>query len=241
MGGRSGMLEGMKTPGEIFAATRTITFDCYGTLVDWETGLKAALSELFGAEALGDRATEVFDAYVEAEAAVEAEAYRPYREVLAEAARRVGRRFGLTPRESPDPFMADHLRGWQPFADTNAALRRLKARFRLGILSNIDRDLLDGTMKHLGVAFDFAVTAEDVRAYKPAHLHFLRFLNAHEGREGGLHAAQSIFHDGVPCGQLEIPFVWINRRGAPAPTERDEARPIAVFPDLASFADEICG
>jgi 2-haloalkanoic acid dehalogenase type II len=225
----------------IFSATRTLTFDCYGTLVDWEAGLKSALGELFGEAALDGRATEVFDAYVEAEAAVEGGSYRPYRVVLAEAARRVARMFDIEPATDPDPFMADHLRGWRPFPDTNEALKRLASRFRLGILSNIDRELLEATMRHFDVTFDLTVTAEDVRAYKPSHLHFLRFIHAHGGREGGLHVAQSLFHDGVPAAQLDLPFVWINRRGQAPPTRVDGPRPIAIYADLASFADEICG
>ncbi len=236
-----GILPAMGEASDIFAATKTLTFDCYGTLIDWEAGLKSALAGLFGEAALDGRATEVFDAYVEAEAAVEEEAYRPYREVLAEAARRVATLFDLAAPTDPDGFMAGHLKDWPPFQDTNAALKRLAAICRLGILSNIDRDLLDATMRHLEVPFDFTVTAEDVRAYKPAHLHFLRFLNAHGGREGGLHVAQSLFHDGVPAAQLDLPFVWINRRGQAPPSGSDGARPIAIYPDLAAFADDICG
>ena len=235
-----GILPGVSEASDIFAATKTLTFDCYGTLIDWEAGLRSALAELFGEAALDGRATEVFDAYVEAEAAVEEEAYRPYREVLAEAARRVATLFDVELANDPDPLMGDRLRDWCPFADTNEALKRLAARYRLGILSNIDGDLLDATLRHFDVPFDFTVTAENVRAYKPAHLHFLRFLNAHGGREGGLHVGQSLFHDGVPAAQLDLPFVWINRRGQAPPGGSDGPRPIAIYPDLASFADEIC-
>ncbi len=132
--------------------------------------------------------------------------------------------------------VADSVGRWRPFPDTNAALVALKRRFKLGVLSNVDRDLFARTAEQFEVAFDFVVTAEDVRSYKPALPHFERFLDTFNGRDGGLHVAQSQYHDGVPAAQLGIPFVWINRRRE---QRRKDVRPVAEYPDLASFVEAV--
>ena len=135
-------------------------------------------------------------------------------------------------------FLAESLPDWPTFPDTNGALARLKGRYRLGVLSNVDRDLFAATTRKLNVQFDLAVTAQDVRAYKPADAHFERLLTSYGPREEVLHVAQSLFHDGVPAGELSIPFVWINRYGE---TNETQVRPLATYPDLRSFADEALG
>src|SRR5262249_21198886 len=140
------------------------------------------------------------------------ETYRSYREVLTETSRRLASRFGWPMPESRAGFLADSLPGWPPFPDTNRSLERLAAAgYRLGILSNVDDDLLAGTRRHFSVPFESIVTAQQVRSYKPGHAHF---LTARE-RIGGarwLHAAQSYFHDVTPARELGIPTAWINRR-----------------------------
>lgn len=179
-----------------------VTFDCYGTLIDWESGIANAFAGC-------DRAA-VIDAYGRHEPAVEAEAYRPYREILRETARRVSADLGCG---APD--LVASLPAWQPFADTNAALQRLRAAgVRLAILSNVDDDLLAATRRHFTVDFDFVVTAQQVRSYKPGRAHF----DAARQRIGGarwLHAAASNFHDVVPANALGIDTAWINRGGWP--------------------------
>ncbi|HWP43326.1 MAG TPA: haloacid dehalogenase, partial [Blastocatellia bacterium] len=122
---------------------------------------------------------------------------------------------------------------WTPFADTNAALERLASRFELGILSNIDDDILDATRKHFTVDFALVVTAEQVRSYKPGHAHFLE-AKRRAGARRLLHAAQSYFHDVVPASQLGIPVVWVNRNAETIP--EGGARPTYEVPDLASLA-----
>jgi 2-haloacid dehalogenase len=221
---------------EVLVKTKTLTFDCYGTLIDWEAGLKASLGELFG-ELPAGKEEEVLRAYIEAEAAVQTDGYKPYSEVLAITAERVGRMFDIVVPPGTTDRMAELLPAWPPFPDTNAALTRLNERYRLGILSNIERHLFEATAKHFDVEFDFVITGEDVLAYKPSHLHFHRLINAYDGRDSTVHVAQSLFHDGVPAGQLGIPFVWINRRGQKNDTE---AKPLAEFPDMGSFAEAAC-
>ena len=181
------------------------------------------------------RAAELFESYLEAEAAIEGGGYLPYREVIATALRRTVQVTGVQVETEVDG--AEVVAQWQPFPDTVEALVRLKQRYRLGVLSNIDRDLFAGTARHFGTTFDFIVTAEDVGAYKPAHAHFERLLSAHGPRDAVLHVAQSLFHDGTPAGELGIPFVWINRYGEPNLTD---VEPLAVFPDLQSLAEIAC-
>lgn len=211
-----------------------VTFDCYGTLIDWESGIGAAFLAAAAADGLALDRGAVLAAYAGLEPRVEAEAHRSYRQVLAETARRVAARLGWPLAAARADFLARSLPDWPPFADTNPALERLAAAgYRLGILSNVDDDLLAGTRRHFAVGFDLLVTAEQVRAYKPAPDHFLEARR----RLGGarwLHAAQSRFHDIAPARALAVPVAWINRRGESGTAE---PRPDREFPSLAALAD----
>src|SRR5260370_9672727 len=180
-----------------------ITFDCYGTLIDWESGIRAAFA---AAGVDGDAALR---ACAEIEPVVEHEKYRAYRAVLMETASRI----------APDVktnFLADSLPSWKPFRDTNPALERLhRAGIRLGILSNVDDDLIAETRKHFTVGFDLVITAQQVRSYKPGHAHFVT-ARQRIGDAKCLPAAQTNFHDIVPANQLGIANAWINRHGEEA-------------------------
>ncbi len=227
----------MESAIEVFKRTTTITVDCYGTLIDWSAGLWRSFTEIFG-PAVAEREQEWFDAYVRVEAEVESGPYRSYREILAVVTERLARQFELPLSHGREAKLAELLPGWAPFPDTNDALARLKQRFRLGVLSNIDKDLFADTAKQFGVAFDFVVTAEDVHSYKPAHGHFQRLIEAIGGAGRTLHVAQSLIHDGAPANDLGLDFVWINRY-----KERNHTsvHALAEFPDLRSFADAACG
>ncbi len=214
----------------------TITFDCYGTLISWAEGLESSLRAVFG-EALPGQQAELFEAYVRTEKVIESESYRSYRDVLGEVVRRMAARSSLPLPEDRVGRMAEDLPNWPPFRDTVDALRRLKRHYRLGILSNVDRDLIAGTAKQLRVPFDFIVTAEDVKSYKPGHAHFDRLLADHSNIESVLHVAQSLFHDGVPAQALGIAFVWINRYNE---VNQSSVKPLAEFANLASLADAAC-
>lgn len=227
----------MTTLEDALRRTETITFDCYGTLIDWAAGLKAAFEEIFGA-GVAARIPSLFDAYVDIEAEVESRPYRPYRAVLAEVVQEVARRFDLSLAPGRAEILTERLPGWKPFPDTNAALTRLKQRYRLGVLSNIDRDLFAATAKHFTVEFDFVITAQDVRSYKPFTMHFRRAIADRGPQESLLHVAQSLYHDGVPAAELDIAFVWINRYNHPNATN---VKPVAAFADLQSFAEMACG
>jgi 2-haloalkanoic acid dehalogenase type II len=200
-----------------------ITFDCYGTLIDWETGIINAFRTAAAADQVELRADQIIDAYAAEEATVEAMAYRPYREVLRETERRAAAVLGWREPTERAGFLANSLPHWKPFPDTNPALERLSRRFKLGILSNIDDDLLTATRRHFIVEFDLIVTAQQVGSYKPGHAHFREAMKR-IGDMRLLHAAQSYFHDVVPASQMSIPVVWVNRKnnqideGGPNPT-----------------------
>jgi len=211
-----------------------LTFDCYGTLVDWEGGLATAIMRAAWADGVRLERAAIIRAYMAAEREVEAGGYRSYREVLAEAAQGVAARLGWHLDPARASFLAESLPGWVPFADTNAALERLHgAGYALGILSNVDDDLLAGTRRHLAVAFELLVTAQQVRAYKPARPHFEAARRA-IGARRWLHVGQGYFHDMVPARVQGIPQAWINRNGD---TPDDGARVDREFPTLRELAD----
>jgi 2-haloalkanoic acid dehalogenase type II len=212
-----------------------ITFDCYGTLIDWESGIQAAFHDEAARDGIKLDGNQIIAAYNSEEPAVESEPYRPYREVLAQTARRVAVNLGWELKPERAGFLAASLYHWKPFADTNPALERLARHFELGILSNIDDDLLAATRRHFTVDFDFIVTAQQVKSYKPGLPHFTEALSR-AGSRRLLHAAQSYFHDVVPATRLGIPVVWVNRNGGavetngPLPTH--EVRNLSEFAGL---------
>ncbi len=211
-----------------------ITFDCYGTLIDWESGIRETLQRQLQS-AGREWEDQFFDLYLEREALHESAAYRPYREVLAAAEVDVLTAAGVNPL--PEPALADSLPNWKPFADTLQGLERLREKYKLGVLSNIDRDLFAQTARHLGVKFDIVVTAEDVQYYKPGPAHFDQMLKQSRlNKNQVLHVAQSLYHDIAVCNELNIPCVWINRRGE---ENTRSAQPIAEFSDLPSFASAV--
>lgn len=211
-----------------------VTFDCYGTLIDWEDGIWSAFQGLAAQHGWTVSREGVLGAYQTVEPVVEAEEYRSYRETLAEASRRVARTFGHDLPSGSEDFLAASLPAWRPFEDTNRALERIhRAGYRLGILSNVDDDLIAQSLRQLSVPFDLVITAQQVRSYKPELGHFLEARKViREAR--WMHAAQSYFHDIVPARALEIPVAWINRHAAVAELE---AKPDFELPDLDGLAD----
>ena len=189
-----------------------ITFDCYGTLIDWQSGIVQAFQSEAARDGVELSAQTIFDHYITEEPAVEAEEYRSYRDVLTLTALRVAGRLGWRIDGDRAGFLPESLRNWRPFPDTISALQRLGRRYSLGILSNIDDELLSGTIEQLKVPFDLIVTAQQVRSYKPGYAHFKEAL-ARTGNRHLLHAAQSYYHDVIPAVSLGIPVVWVNRNG----------------------------
>jgi 2-haloacid dehalogenase len=212
--------------------TRWATFDCYGTLIDWEGGMRAALEALVGAE----RAPEVLVGYHAAEPEVEAGPYRRYAEVMSLALSRAAEEAGVAVRPGEEDALARALPSWRAFPEVPGELRELRRRgWRLAVLSNCDREHVEASQRALGIAFDEVVVAQDVRSYKPAHDHWERFVSITGAeRERHVHVAASLFHDIAPARELGLTSVWINRAGeAPAPG------PARELPDLRGLADAL--
>ena len=209
-----------------------MTFDCYGTLIDWESGMLAAAG-------IGDG--EAFlEAYARHEAELEAGPYLPYREVLARSYLGAATDLGIEAADDDASAFAEAIRDWPAFGDTPGALARLAERYRLGVITNCDDDLFASSAERLGVDLDWVITAQQAEAYKPSHRPFeVAFERIGIERERILHVAQSLFHDHVPARRLGLTSVWIDRRGGKegsGATPEAEAQPDAVFPDMESFA-----
>jgi 2-haloacid dehalogenase len=192
---------------------RWATFDCYGTLIDWNGGIRGELARVFGE----DRADELLARYHELEPELQADGTLSYREVLTEAMRR------LDAPDTDQDALAQSLPNWQPFPEVPAALQEARSRgWKLAILSNTDRDFIDASMARLTVPFELAIVASEIGSYKPAHRHWERFFEqAQASREQHVHVAASLFHDIAPANELGLRSVWINRlaeRPVPRPT-----------------------
>jgi 2-haloacid dehalogenase len=217
-----------------------LTFDCYGTLIDWEAGLTTAFRPILEAHDATTDDEDVLVRFAGHEAAAEAGPYRTYREVLAVSLRGVAEELAFTPTAEEVAAFSASVGDWPAFADSEAALARLRRRFRLGVITNCDDDLFAASNRRLGVEFDWIVTAQQVGSYKPDEANFLAaFERLDLPPERIVHVAQSLFHDHVPAKRLGLTTVWIDRRsdrpgsGATPPAD---ASPDARFTDMASFA-----
>lgn len=223
--------------------SRWATFDCYGTLIDWETGIAAGLRRGLGRAAAGLGDDVLLERYARHETDLEAGPYRSYRDILGESLRRVGAELG-TDVAAPDvAAFGGSVADWPAFPDSADALRRLQRRFGLGVITNCDDDLFAASNRRLGITFDWVVTAEQARGYKPRIANFeLAFERLGLRRDRILHVAQSLYHDHVPARQLGLTSVWIDRRhdrpgSGATPVVEASAQPSARFPDLRSFAE----
>jgi 2-haloacid dehalogenase len=206
------------------ARDRWATFDCYGTLVDWNGGIRAQLARVFGDE----RAGELLERYHELEPQLQADGKLSYREVLTEAMRQLG-----APVEE-EAALADSLASWQPFPEVPEALGDARHQgWKLAILSNTDRDYIEASMERLGVPFEFAIVASEIGSYKPALGHW-RAFEERVGTPPDVHVAASLFHDVAPANDLGLPSVWINRLG-----EQPGPEPTRELPDLTRLAETL--
>ncbi len=223
-----------------FAQFEWLSFDFYGTLIDWESGLLGYLRPLLQQKdcAIGD--AEVLSLYSEFEPREQAGEYRSYREVLASVVRNFARELRFEVTEAEAAGLADSIRDWQPFGDTVAALHRLHSRYKLAILSNIDDDLFAHSARKLQVPFDCVVTAQQVRSYKPSLRNFEMLLERLAiPRDRLLHVAESLYHDVGAAGSLGIATVWVNRRQGKtsAATKLTDARPNMEVSTVGKLAD----
>jgi 2-haloacid dehalogenase len=217
-----------------------LTFDCYGTLINWEAGILTALHRILSAHGKKADDATLLKLYGDFETLSEEGTFHPYREVLQSVVRRFGAELGFTPTDEETRSLPDSLATWNPWPDTVAALQQLKTRFRLAIVSNVDDDLFAATRPKLAVEFDEVITAQQAQAYKPSLKIFelaLSRINAPAHRV--LHVGQSIFHDVVPAQALGLATVWVNRpsaRPGVGAVKTAEAKPDLTVSSLEELA-----
>ncbi|MGZ4291206.1 MAG: HAD family hydrolase [Gaiellaceae bacterium] len=205
---------------------RWASFDCYGTLIDWDGGVRAELARVFG----DDRADELLVRYHELEPALQTSGERSYHEVLTAAMRQLGAPSG------EEHGLAESLPGWRAFPEVRPSLDELRRRgWKLAILSNTDDDFIAASQVQIGVPFDEVVVAQEIGSYKPAHRHWEVFFDrTHAPREGHVHVGASLFHDVAPANELDLVSVWINRLG-----ETATVQPTRELPDLFALPETL--
>ena len=223
---------------------KVLTLDCYGTMIDWETGIFSALRPILTAHGKKIPDSALLELYSELEASAEASAekgeFLRYRDALQSVVRGFGERLGFSPTDAEVRSLPESLANWQPFPDTVEALRKLKSRYQLAVISNVDDDLFASTAPKLGVVFDHVITAQQAQCYKPCIRMFeLAEERIRVSRERWLHVGQSIYHDVIPAQSLGIATVWVNRpsprSGAGAATAA-AGTPDLEVPDLDTLA-----
>jgi len=252
-----------------FDKYKVLTFDCYGTLIDWESGVLAALRPVISSHSInlsklkgslevapatslsklndaqeaisGDLSDQqILELFAEFESDQQKGEYIKYREVLRRVVQKFGERLGFEPSPTEIDSLANSLSNWQPFPDTVEALKNLKEKFKLAVISNIDNDLFASSAKSLEVEFDWLITAEQAKTYKPSLHNFeLAIQTIGIAHTAILHVAQSLYHDIVPAKSLGISTVWVNRRGSQegfGATPSATAEPDLEVPDLKTLA-----
>ncbi len=223
-----------------FTRFEILTFDCYGTLINWEDGILGCLHRILTVSGKDIDDATLLKLYGDFEAKAEAGEYRRYREVLQSVVRQFGEQLGFTPTDEEVRSLPESLPKWKPWHDTVSALHKLRSRFRLAIISNVDDDLFAGTRPQLGVDFDHVITAQQAGAYKPS----LKIFELALSRIGVsphriLHVGQSVYHDVIPAQSLGLSTVWVNRpsvRAGVGAVKKAEGHPDLVVSNLAELA-----
>ena len=223
-----------------FSKYDVLSFDCYGTLIDWEGGIAAALRPVLAARNVDLSDAEILKLYADAEPRAQQEGgFVAYREVLRRVMREIANALGFEPSPSDVDCLADSIKDWMPFPDTVGALRAMKRRFKLAIISNVDDSLFADSAKRLEVDFDWIITSQQVGSYKPSRANFeFAIERMAVSPERLLHIAQSVYHDIVPAKAMGLTAVWVNRRsgkGDGGATMPANARPDLEVPDLKSL------
>ena len=219
-----------------------LSFDCYGTLVDWESGISTAVAAVLTPHGVSRTPAEILALFADAEPKAQtAHGYREYRPVLRDVMALIGAELGIHFSETELGCLADSLPSWPVFPDAADALNTLQSRYRLAIISNVDDDLFAGSAQALGVDFDAVITSQQVSAYKPE----LSVFNAALERMGcdkanWLHIGESLYHDIGPANRMGIASVWVNRPDRGGGTRHTDATPDLVVSDLAELAGIMC-
>lgn len=223
-----------------FSDFEILTFDCYGTLIDWETGIFSSLKPILSAHDKSLADAELLELYGELEAEAEAGPYRSYREILRSVVRGFGKRLSFTPTVEEMDALSNSIPKWRPWPDTVEALKTLALRYRLAIISNIDDELFQLTSRYLPLKFDPITTAQQAKCYKPGPEIFrLSLTKITTAPERILHVGQSIYHDVLPAQSLGMATVWVNRpspRAGVGAVKRAEGKPDLEVPDLKTLA-----
>jgi 2-haloacid dehalogenase len=228
-----------------FTQFEILTFDCYGTLINWEDGILRCLHHILAAHSKDTDDATILRLYGDFEARAEQGEYRRYREVLQSVVRQFGEQLGFAPTDAEANSLPESLKEWKPWPDTVTALRELKSHFRLAIVSNVDDDLFAATLPQLGVQFDQIVTAQQAGAYKPS----LKIFQLALSRIGVpahriLHVGQSVYHDVLPAQSLGLATVWVNRpspRAGVGAVKVAEGRPDLQVSSMADLAAACAG
>ena len=225
------------------ASFEVLTFDCYGTLIDWESGILRAVQRVLAAHGHELSPAEILEHFARFESTIQAGSYRAYRDVLSGVVDEFGRELGFAPSSEERASLPESIARWAPFDDTVAALRILASRYRLAVISNVDDDLFAFSARRLGVEFHEVVTAQQVGSYKPDARNFeLALERLGVPVDAILHVAQSLFHDIAPAKHLGFATVHVNRvspHGGSGATMPVSARPDLEVPDLATLAEMV--
>ncbi len=226
-----------------FDEFQVLTFDCYGTLIDWETGLTKALRPIFASHRISVAAERALELYGEMEAEAERGEYREYKVVLQTALQGVGARLGFAPTADELQNFAYSIKDWPAFPDSARALQALKKKYRLAVISNVDDDLFAFSAERLKTPFDWVITAQQAKSYKPSLNTFrVAFEQIGVPAERILHVAQSLYHDIAPAKVLGLSTVWVNRRRGkegPGATPPARIQPDWTVPDLQTLAEKM--
>ena len=213
---------------------RFVSFDVYGTLIDWETGAWEAFEKQATRDGISLKRDDVVARFLQYQQEIKAGSYELYAEVLRRTALRIAKDLDWELEPSRSGFLPDSVARWKPFKETNPALTKLKKSFEVGLISNIDDKLLGLTRRHLPIDFDLVVTAQQVRSYKPEPAHFTECARRVGGKRGWVHVAASHYHDIAPCVKARVPVIWVNRNKETL--DSSQKKPTAEVPNLKEAA-----
>jgi 2-haloacid dehalogenase len=224
----------MSAPMALPKDIKFVTFDVYGTLIDWESGAIDAFEKEADRDGFTVDHDQLIPLFHEIQQKIQAGSYELYAEVLRRTAVQIADRLGWPLEPSRSGFLPDSVQRWPPFRETNPTLQKIKKKYEVGLISNIDDKLLGLTRRHIPLDYDLVVTAQQVRSYKPDPAHFKECERRIGGKKGWVHVAASYYHDIEPCVKLKVPVVWVNRKGETL--EANQKKPTAEVKNLREAA-----
>ena len=218
-----------------FTQFKILSFDCYGTLIDWHHSVLKIIQPLLHDYSIEMSDEDAFNLFLEADRSTIQKEYITYREVLTRVMEHIGKSLSLNLLDKDKSCLVDRFGDWDPFPDSHDALLALQEKYKLAIISNVDDEMFSLTMRCIGIRFEYIITAKQVQSYKPSHKNFAYALERFNvPKDQVLHIAQSIYHDIIPTNELGWKNVWVNRYNEPERTDPAEYPDLEV-PDLASL------